>query len=67
MGNYSVRKPTGLETFNESRATTVSVKANELGKPRKLWAATGMEAGYAVAQFVETLCYKPEGRVFDSR
>ena len=45
----------------------MSVNPTGLGKPRKLWAATGMEAGYSVAQFVETLCYKPEGRVFDSR
>ena len=45
----------------------MSVKPTELGKPRKLGATTVMEAGYAVAQFVETLHYKPEGRRFDSR
>jgi hypothetical protein len=38
----------------------VSVKPTELVKSRKLGAAKVMEAGYAVAQYVETLRYKPE-------
>jgi len=67
MDNYCVSETYWVGAFNELWTTTVSVNPTGLGKPRKLWAATGMEAGYSVAQFVETLCYKPEGRVFDSR
>jgi hypothetical protein len=55
-------KLTGLGAFNELRATTVSEKPTELGKPRKLEAATLIEAGYSVVHFVETLRYKPESR-----
>ena len=48
-------------------AQLVLVKPTELRKPRNLGLATVMEAGYAVAQFVETLRYKPEDRRFDFR
>ena len=36
-----------------------------LGKPKSRW--EGGEGGYAVAQLVEALRYKSEGRGFDSR
>jgi hypothetical protein len=45
----------------------LSVKPTELVKPRNLGAATVMEAESAVAQFVETLRYKPKRYGSDSR
>jgi hypothetical protein len=67
MENYCVSETYWIGAFNELRSTTVSVKPTQLVKPRKLRAATVMEAGYVVAQFVETLRYKPKGHGSDSR
>jgi len=60
-------KLTGLGAFNGLCRTTVSVKPTHLAKPRKFGAAAVIEAGYAVARFVETLRYKPEVRGLDSQ
>ena len=54
-----------VETSNKYRVLVEQPIGNRaLGKPKSRWEGGG---GDAVAQLVEALCYKPEGRGFDSR
>jgi len=67
MGHWAFFRGQGVETSNVYRVLVVKpIGKRALGKPKRRGVGVG-GGGYAVAQLVEALRYKSEGRGFDSR
>jgi hypothetical protein len=45
----------------------ISMYQNKRGHIPKVWNYLGFDQGHTIAQLLEALCYRPEGRGFDSR